>query len=194
MPGATFLWTEAAQEAATLAPSDDIILHTLELRHPSLTNADGRPGAIRCVMDHGVLLQKGVPPAPDIYGHYLTLEADAPLDPGQAVAFVACMFDMALGPQETNPPTIDISLDNVTQLISPSLDAAVSTGQAINVTYREYLLSMPLAPQFKLPDGVLQRVVSTLTRVTGTVIFNDLLNKNFPSLIYRPADFPGLVY
>lgn len=189
MPIVDNLWGEAAKEAATLVPSDDVILHTIELRHPNLTNADGSISAIRCVMDHGDLL---IPGNPSIYGHLLTLEATAPLNPGQQVIFVACMFDMALPAQESNPPTIELSLDNVTQIVTPQLDAAVSSYTPITVTYREYMLSDKTAPQFILPDGILQRVVSSLTRLTGTIIFSDLLNKNFPSLVYRPTDFPSL--
>jgi hypothetical protein len=183
------LWTEAAMEAATLAPSGDAILHTIELRHPSFMDEANNPTAVRCVMDHGSLLQIG---DPDIYGHMLTLEADAPVNAGQSVAFVACMFDMSLPSQHDNPPSIELALDNVTQIISERLDAAVGTQAAIEVTYREYLHSDHSKPQYVLGGGVLQSVVSTLNRVRGTIIFTDFVNRNFPALVYTPDEYVGL--
>src|SRR5262245_35364830 len=180
------LWTTAMQEAITLAPSDDVILHTIELRIPT---ASSGLVVVRCVLDHGGLLEDGNPP---IYGHVLTLENDAPVDAGQSVTFVACMFDMALPEQKDTPPSIEITVDNVTQVISPYLDDAVGQDAAIEVTYREYLLSDPTQPQYLLPTGMLQKVVSTLTRIKATVVFTDLVNSNFPSLVYQPTDYVSL--
>lgn len=178
------LWSEAMMEAVTLAPSSDVILHTLELRHPSFA-----PQAIRCVLDHGDLQIAG---DPDIYGHMLTLESDAPLDPGASVLFVGCMFDMAPPAQQDNPPTIEISIDNVTQIITEQLDAAIGTLAPIEVTYREYLHSDHTQPQYILSGGVMQSVVSTLNRVRGSIVFTDFINKNFPAKLYQPVEYVGL--
>ena len=46
------LLSEALREAYASAPSDVVILHTLELRHPSFLDDDGQPIAIRVVRDN----------------------------------------------------------------------------------------------------------------------------------------------
>lgn len=185
MTGIDDLWSIAMQEAVTLAPSTDVILHTIEIRVPT----DSGFTAFRCVLDYGTLLVDGDPP---IYGHMLTLEADAPLNPSESVAFVGCMFEMSLPAQNESPPSIELTVDNVTQQITQALDAAVGLNTPIEVTYREYLASDPATVQYKLPTGVLQRVSSLPSRVRGSVVFNDFFNTNFPAIVYRPSEFPSL--
>ena len=50
MPDPTL--SQAIREAYAAAPSDVVILHTLELRHPAFVNDDESPTAIRVVRDH----------------------------------------------------------------------------------------------------------------------------------------------
>lgn len=185
------LWTQALEEAYASAPTDEVVLHTLELRHPAFLDDAGQPTAVRVVRDHGYLLQEG---DPDIYGHLLKLEADAPLNQGAYVRFVSCMFDFAIpGQSEGKLPEVEVSLDNVSRLIGGYLDAAVGTRAPLELTYREYLLSDAEAPQFVLGGLSLSRVRSTVFRVLGTASFVDLLNKSFPAKVYRPSEFRGLV-
>ncbi len=49
MPNAAL--SEAIKEAYASAPSEQIILHTLELRHPAFVDEAGQPVAIRVVRD-----------------------------------------------------------------------------------------------------------------------------------------------
>ena len=44
--------SQAIKEAYAAAPSDVVILHTLELRHPAFKDDEGQPTAIRVVRDH----------------------------------------------------------------------------------------------------------------------------------------------
>ena len=60
--------SEALREAYASAPSDVVILHTLELRHPSFIDDDGDSIAIRVVRDNQDLKAR--------------LESSAPLDGG----------------------------------------------------------------------------------------------------------------
>jgi hypothetical protein len=53
MPNAAL--SEAIKEAYASAPSDQIILHTLELRHPAFVDHAGQLVAIRVVRDTGDL-------------------------------------------------------------------------------------------------------------------------------------------
>ena len=88
------------KEAYASAPSDVVILHTLELRHPSFKDALGAPTAIRVVRDY--------------QDHLCVLEDSAPLDAGQAVLFIAMAFDLALPPvNNALTPEITVTIDNV---------------------------------------------------------------------------------
>src|SRR5574344_1669773 len=81
--------SEALKEAYASAPSDVILLHTLELRHPAFVDGDGNPTAIRVVRDHKNLI--------------CTLEDTAPLQGGQEVEFQAMAFDLELPPVNASP-------------------------------------------------------------------------------------------
>ena len=72
----------AIAEAYASAPSDIVILHTLELRHPDFTDGEGQPIAVRLVRDHQDLSAK--------------LEDTAPLNPDEYVPFIAMGFDCLL--------------------------------------------------------------------------------------------------
>jgi hypothetical protein len=183
------IWSEALAEAYASAPPEEVILHTLELRHPSFTE-NGVVTPVRVVRDFGELLEEG---DPDLFGHLLTLELDAPSDPGQTVRFLACMFDVSLpGQTEGKLPEVEITLDNVTRQVSKYLDAATEEQVPVELTYREYLASDKTAPQFILNGLTLSRVKSNVLRVTGTASFVDLVNKSFPGKVYRPEEFRGL--
>lgn len=185
------LWTQAIQEAYASAPTGEVILNTLELRHPSFINLDGDVEPIRVVRDYGELLVEG---DPDIYGWELQLEDEATVNPGEYVKFVSMMFDFELpAQQEGSLPTIEIKIDNVTREVSQYLDTAVTYSEPIQVTYREYLLSDKTQPQFILAGMTIQSVKSTVTSVTATASFADLVNRNFPGKVYRPSDFRGLI-
>ena len=72
--------SEAIKEAYASAPSEQIILHTLELRHPAFVDETGQLVAIRVVRDTGDL--------------WARLESQAPLQAGERVQFVAMGFEL----------------------------------------------------------------------------------------------------
>ena len=115
--------SEAIKEAYASAPSEQIILHTLELRHPAFVDEDGQQVAIRVVRDTGDL--------------WARLESQAPLQAGERVQFVAMGFELDLPPVDTMPvPEITVTLDNVSREIVRHLDAAAESQSVIEVTYR----------------------------------------------------------
>jgi len=163
-----------------------VILHTLELRHPSFG-----PNPIRLVNDHGEAL---VVASVEVEGHNLTLESDAPVQAGQVVFFQSCMFTLTLPEQrEGSLPAIEVEVDNVTRLLMEYLDAAIGLKAPMELTYREYVASDTSEPQFVLGGLSFREVKSNLGRVTGTAMFSDLINKSFPRKLYRPTEFQGLV-
>ncbi len=137
------------------APSDVVILHTLELRHPSFIDDDGESIAIRVVRDNQELTAR--------------LEASAPLDGGAMVEFIAMGFDLELPPVDTAPvPEISITLDNVSREIVTHLDRAAESQNKIEITYRPYLSDDFEGPQMDPPFTlVLTEVSADASRVTG---------------------------
>lgn len=185
------IWDEALAEAYQSAPTDDAILPTLELRHPSFLDAEGNVTPVRVVRDGGNEID--LESAPEIYGWMLTLEAGAPLNGGEEVLFQACHFDFSL-PDQTQQklPEVDVEIANVTRIVSKYLDAAVELGGIIEVTYREFLVSDTSSPKYILGGLSMSRVKSDVFKVTGSASFIDLVNRLFPRRVYRPEDFPGL--
>lgn len=169
-----FTLSDALAEAYASAPAQEVIVHTLEIRHASFTQP------IRVVRDH----------------HDFTafLEADAPEDPGGEVTFVAMAFDFILPEvSKASSPEIEISLDNVSGEIIAYLDAAAQTPEIIEVTYRPYLASDRSGPQMNPPLTLLIRsVTADIFRVRARAGYADLSNRKFPADVYDAERFPGL--
>ncbi len=100
-----FSLSDALAEAYASAPAQEVILHTLEIRHPSFITP------IRVVRDHRDLTAR--------------LEASAPVDPGGEVTFIGFAFDFVL-PElgKSKSPEIEIVLDGASGEIVSYLDAA----------------------------------------------------------------------
>jgi len=165
----------AIQEAYATAPDSEILLSTIELRHP------GFDTPIRVVLDNA-----------DFLG---ALEADAPVDPATEVLFTAFQFGFKL-PEVTSQgnPQIQIQIDNVSKEIQDNIEASQDWPDPIELTYRPYLASDPSTPQMNPP---LHMTVSKINvgafKVTLTAGFGNLVNKKFPSETYTWERFRGLV-
>ncbi|MDD4519399.1 MAG: DUF1833 family protein [Alphaproteobacteria bacterium] len=172
--------SEALKEAYASAPSDVILLHTLELRHPSFVDSEGNPTAIRVVRDN--------------VNHTCTLEDTAPLNAGEAVEFIAMAFDLGLPPVEAIPvPEITLTLDNVSTEIIKYLDQAVETQDMIEMTYRPYLSDDLTCPQMNPPITlVITDIKADITKITATARMMDIGNKSFPAENYTVKKYPGL--
>lgn len=170
-----FTLSDALAEAYASAPAAEVILHTLEIRHPTFTTP------IRVVRDHSTLIA--------------TLEASAPVDPSTEVEFVAFNFDFTL-PEvaKSLSPEIEISLDNISGEIVGYLDAAAQTPDLIEVTYRPYLLSDLTGPSMDPPlTLVIRSITADVFRVRARAGYADLANRKFPGEVYDAERFPGLV-
>lgn len=172
--------SEALKEAYASAPSDVILLHTLELRHPSFVDENGEPTAIRVVRDN--------------INHICTLEDSAPLDAGNAVEFIAMGFDLELPPVEAIPvPEITLTLDNVSTEIIQYLDRAVETQDMIEMTYRPYLSNDLSCPQMNPPITlVITEIMADISKISATARMMDIGNKSFPAENYTVKKYPGL--
>ena len=107
-----FTLDAALKEAYASAPSTDVIMHTLEIRHPDFT------APIRVVRDHA--------------DFNATLEADAPENPSEEVTFIGMAFDFILPEvQRSASPEIEISIDNASGELIAYLDAGANNGELI---------------------------------------------------------------
>ncbi|CUW39667.1 conserved protein of unknown function [Magnetospirillum sp. XM-1] len=174
------LLSQAIKEAYASAPADVVILHTLEIWHPTFLDADGNPAPIRVVRDHADLTAR--------------LEAGAPRNGGQIVTFTALAFDLELPPVDTGPvPEITVAMDNVGREITDALDGAAISQDKIEVTYRPYLSTDLEGPHMDPPITlIMTEVEADPLRVTGRARMLDVGNKAFPSATYTAKTFPGL--
>lgn len=174
-------YSEALTAAYASAPTDEVIIDTLEFRHESFTE-NGALFAIRIVNDH-VKLTAG-------------LEPDAPLDGGATVDFHAVPFELTR-PSESesgSTPEIEISVDNAARYLMPHLDKAKDSRVPIEVTWRPYLASDLTAPHMVPPLTLtLRSVTCDMSRVTARAGFGDLTNRRFPAIEYTAKKYPGLV-
>ena len=178
MPDSTL--QQAIREAYASAPSDDLLLETLELAHPAFTDDAGQPDSVRVVL------------AQD--DQWLTLEPGAPVKGGQSVRWIAMAFEL-LRP-ETGPggaPEMEVVLDGVSREIVQQLDAAMSEPQPIRVTYRAYLASDPSGPQNDPPLSLtLISVEAGVHQVRGRAALSNFANRAFPGVDFRASDHPAL--
>ena len=194
--------SEAIREAYATAPSDSIILHTLEFRHPDFS-APVR--VVRNFPDEATWLAQdasGVQavldgmeaPAREHVGLVARMEDDAPADAGDLVAFIAMAFDFDLPDVDTVPmPELRLIMDNVGRDLSRELDAAAVSQSPTTVTYRAYLSTDIEQHQNDPPLTLtLYDVKATTFRVTGRARITDIGNKPFPSELYTAKRFPNL--
>lgn len=191
-------WSDALQEAYAYASgSEDIILSTIELMHPTFVDPEDTPVPIRMVNQEGDLLIEGDEEDPesfDVYGFNMGIEEGATYNAGETVTFVSVGFELGHPAQEEGKlGSFTISFDNITKKISKQLDNALTVRAPITMIYREYLHSDLTTPQLVVALLNIRSVSSTVFRVEAVASFTDLVNKRVPNIVYRPKDFPGLV-
>lgn len=174
---------EALREAYASAPlsDDEIVVHTLEIRHPTFIDNLDLPTSIFLVLDRVDFLAQ--------------LEMTAPVKGGQVVTFVAMAFDFALPAIETTPrPQIQIQFDNVGREVIDQLDAAIIDGRPIRVCYRPYLNGDRTRPQMtKPPVFTLSDVKIDVFKITCRANTGADLSVAFPRETYKARSFPGLI-
>jgi len=166
--------SQAIKEAYASAPADEVILHTIELRHQAFTVP------IRVVNDHADLTA--------------TLEATAPENPGQAVLFQGFSFGFQPPDVDGPRPEIILTIDNVSREITKNIEAATISGAPVELTYRPYLSTDLSGPQMNPPLTLdIIGIEASMLTVTAHAAFGDLGSKRFPSEDYTAERFPGLV-
>lgn len=166
--------SEALAEAYASASPEVVVLHTLELWHPSWD------AAVRLVQDFANLAA--------------TLEGDAPVDAGEEVVFTACPFSFTLPQVGEGRQELSIQIDNVSRELMPLIEAAdLTSSTPIRATYRPYLSTDTSAPHMS-PVLTLDvvRISANAMQVTCSCAHADYLNRRFPRRIYTVEEFPGI--
>ena len=173
-------YSEALAAAYASAPEDEVVLDTLEFRHPLFLD-NGSPFAVRVVNDHSDLTA--------------TLEASAPMNPSASVTFKASYFAFTR-PAESesgSTPEVEITVQNVSRYLMQYLDSAKESRVPIEVTWRPYLASDLTAPHMNPPLTLtLRSVTCDMMTVSARAGFGDLTNRRFPAIEYTAKKFPGL--
>lgn len=160
-------WKDAIREAMTLAPSNVVIHHTLELIHPSFVSP------FRLIQE--------------LEGRTLKLED------GVSYQFSPSAFRFSLPTAGDNGvQELSIQLDNTDSRISDALELVMSNPVPITVKYRAYT-STEDTPQSDSPLVLfLSSIKVTATDVTGSASFADIVNRPFLNTTYTTRRFPGL--
>lgn len=159
----------AIVEAYAIAPAGVSQIHTLELRHVS--------------MSEPMFLVQG------FFHKELKTVIGGPL-----VKFRACGFSFTLpatddgGLQELN-----ITIDNVNNRVSDFCEAAMIFPAPVEIYYRPYLSSDPNTPLMEPPLRLfLKDVTVSESQVSGRAVPVDFLNLKFPTELYDSDKFPPL--
>lgn len=172
---------EAMAEARAMAPTDDMEISTLELRHPTFVGEDGLPDSAWVTTDES-----------DFEG---TLEADAPVRPGQTVTFRAIAFRFVLPPTEPSARAeLQIEIDNVSGILMEQLERARGDTRKVQIAYRPYLASDPSEPQMHPPPTYdLSSIDLNPLTARATARVDIEFNGAFPRRSYTAQEFPWLI-
>lgn len=175
MPNATL--SDALKEAYARAPTDTVIINTLELRHPAFSEP------LRVVADFVAI--------------NALLEDTAPIDADEVVTFQPYQFEFQLPEVIDNGiPELVITIENVSREIIRNIELAVPETDKLEVTYRAYLNSDLTThgphnnPPLHLTITSIQATSSTIEARASIV---DFVNKKFPNQEYTDVRFPGLI-
>ena len=168
--------SDAIKEAYASAPSDVVIINTLELRHPAFDQP------IRVALSYEPVTAR--------------LEKSAPVDAGVMVDFQPFTFELTL-PEvtDTGVPDLTIRIDNVSREIMGNIELAVPEPQKLEVTYRAFMSNdLSYGPH---NDPLLHLNINWIEAdafsVQAKASIADFANKKFPGENYTDVNFPGLV-
>ncbi|AKJ71382.1 hypothetical protein RU58_00057 [Achromobacter phage phiAxp-1] len=178
---ATSAYSEAIKEAYVMAPADELVYHTLEIRHPTFRDGNNRQTAIRVVQGNDDVM--------------LRVEAGSTgPNPGEVVQWLGCNFSITLPKSSReDAPELNIRLPNVDREMVGYIERANATLDPIIVVYRPYLESNPDEPQMNPPiEMKLAKVKADVFNVTGRATFDDFRNRPFPFNKYTRNVFQRL--
>lgn len=105
------------------------------------------------------------------------------------VTFLAGAFSVSMPDDIEGVPSVQLEIDNVDRAI---VDAARAIDSPASVTLYVVLGSTPNTIEAGPFGMTLAEVRYDALKVTGTLIYEDLLNEQFPAQTFNPARYPGL--
>lgn len=155
------------------------ILETLELHHSAIVQ-NGVRTAVRAVND--------------VKDWTFSLEADAPLQGGQAVEWTAIPFTWGEPSiSEGQAPQADVRVDNVERELEPYLDAIETSFEPIVVIYRVYLSNRGNVVDRGPFRFVMKEIATDNGAVSGKVEIATPQNLKFGTRVYSADQFASLV-
>ncbi len=160
--------SDAIKEAYACAPSNVVVLETIQLTHASI--------------------------AEDIFLVRNKEDLTLTLEDASTQLFEGAGFRLSL-PQsgDSGLQELSIGVDNVDRRISDFFNEAKNFQTPVECIYRPYLSNDLTQPQMDPPLVLyLSDVQITVFEVTAKASFADLINKKFPSESYIRSRFPSL--
>jgi hypothetical protein len=150
------------------APADEVILHALELRHPT---------------------------APSTYICGGFADVTATLETGEAVLFRGMAIDVALPPEDASGnQSLMFAIDNVVDAAQGFIDSAMEAGGEVVLVLRKYLMSDLSQPaELPLEMPVIGGAFEGSTLQVRAAL-HDLLNTAWPRERYTADYSPGVRY
>ena len=158
------------REAYANAPTDIVILNTLEVAHPTFEET------IYIVNNYS--------------------DARVRLETGKEVLFKSFSFSLGL-PDDSEKPTTNVSLkiENINRRMVRLVESVVQSEIPITITYRPYLSDDFSAPQYDPPLRMnLSGIVISTKTLSAKASFGELGNIQFPNHDYDIEEFPQLVW
>jgi hypothetical protein len=167
-------------EAYASAPQNAIVLHALEVNHPTFTEP------VR------VIRWPVAGPEPEMF--LCLQEGDAPYHPNQTVPYIGAPFEV-VPPEKSmeSTGTFTLRVDNIGDLLDEYLENAALEGGAITAIYREFLKGQEMdGPASVWPGIALQspRMEGQTLVMDGAVL--DWVFRKYGNL-YLPGDYPGII-
>lgn len=162
------LMTEALKEAYAVCPTDIVIFETIQIDHPDFDQP------MRLVNDYADLT--------------------ATLETGETVTFIRFAFE-SVG-AEVNAqglPEVVVTVDGASSEIANAMDQLAGSADALTVTLRSFRSDDLSAPAGRNVPGEVRNISVEDVRVTLRIGFGEIANRPFPSELYTPRRFPGLV-
>jgi hypothetical protein len=163
------IWLTAYREALATAPTDEVLLDTLEIRHPDVVEVFY---LVRDLKDWDLPLTLGATPT----------------------TFEAANFNFTLPESgEIGIQEIQVGIGNVDRRIGLFIQSVVGSSKSVSLIYRPYLNSDLTQPQIDPPyELFLSDITITASQVVGRARFTDLVNRKFPNELYTRRRFPTL--
>lgn len=174
MPNSTL--SEALKEAYASADVSEVIVNTIEIRHPAFTEP------IRVVSDFAPIEAR--------------LETTAPSNPNEIVTFQPFSFELTLPEvMDKGVPELELKIDNVSREILRNIELSMGLPDMLELTYRAYLSNDLLVGPHNEPPLHLTivSIEADAFAVVARASIANFVNKKFPSKEYDERQFPGLI-